>query len=300
MKSDKGRLVKEKNEVTIRIDGIDFSLQHLWMRDRVPMSGKVAKGVIFLVPIFNVSDHWNAWTRMVKALDPMPEKVIFCENNSTDNTLELISNWDFPHEVIRIWVKPNANRDVGNMYGVIAHVRELLLTRARCFDAEYAIFIDDDIYPERMDFIDILRSKKVDICGGAYMRPLEEGPSFETTWVLDSRWSVFQPIEEMPIVAPTREEAEKKLKEYKGAYISFVNIEKDRLYRVAATGGGLIGLSKKVIRDRTVFFYPMHGSESEDFGFCLCAEVSGYKIYLASDVKCSHVLSSSKPRMWKP
>lgn len=300
MKSDKGRLVKGE-EVTVRVDDIDLPLSCFWVKDRPPFCGKIAKGVIFLVPVYNSSDHIKTWFKMVERLDPMPEKVIFCENNSTDDTLKLISEWKFPHEIIRIELVPNASRVIDNRYGAIAIVRELLLTRARYLNPKFAIFIDDDIFPESCNFIELITKSEKDIVGGVYMRPLQEGHSFEVEWVIDTRWSVDQPIEQMPKFAETLEEEKQKVREWttEGNFaLSFVNVEKNKLYEVESTGTGCMCLSSKVVQDRKLCFYPMWGKESEDFGFCLSAGTIGYQIFLDSSVKCAHTICPTKQRLW--
>jgi len=168
----------------IEIEGFKCSFNMIWVRDDSPFLGEPAKGVVLLVPVFNTSARcWKVWERAIYRLDPLPEKVIFCENNSTDNTLELINNFQLPHEVIRVWFKPDASR--GNEYGPIAHVRQLLLTRARTYGAKTAIFLDDDCIPERRDFIKMFLKDNFDICGGSYTRDFPNGTLVASLWSID-------------------------------------------------------------------------------------------------------------------
>jgi glycosyltransferase involved in cell wall biosynthesis len=289
----------------MNIDGVDLGLNHIWISRRRPLSGRIAKGVIFLVPVYNISDHWNAWIKMVKALDPMPEKVIFCENNSDDNTLELIANCGLPYELIRFWVKPDAAK--GQAYIVVAHARQLLLTRARQLNPDYAIFIDDDMFPDNQDFIEMLMKRKVDIIGGSYSRIFPEGTFVASKWDIDKSISIM-PNGEDPINYKKISERIATLREMypNMQFVSFAGLSR-KLYTVAATGGGALMLSRKTLQDGRLEFVPIRhdlaGREkeiSEDFGFCILAGTFGYIIYLDGEVRFAHITTHmSKHRPWR-
>lgn len=289
----------------IEIEGFKCSFNMIWVRDDSPFLGEPAKGVVLLVPVFNTSARcWKVWERAIYRLDPLPEKVIFCENNSTDNTLELINNFQLPHEVIRVWFKPDASR--GNEYGPIAHVRQLLLTRARTYGAKTAIFLDDDCIPERRDFIKMFLKDNFDICGGSYTRDFPNGT------LVASLWSIDLPEDNFPKTKSHKKEVEecKKL-EYRVLGYPYEILEKDgrTKFRCTVTSAGAMALGQKVLQDKRLDFYPLHpelgdkGEVSEDFGFCLFAGTLGYKVYLDFAIKFAHlgvisIANEPKHRPW--
>jgi hypothetical protein len=177
----------------IRIDKFDVSVTMMWIRDDTPFLGKVAKGVVLLIPVYNTSQRcWSVLEKALYRLDPLPEKVIFLENNSTDNTLNLIWNFKLPHEVIRLWFRKDAAYGDEHAYDTIAVVRHMLFTRARTCGAKLAIFLDDDCIPERRDFIQAFLDDNFDICGGTYTRDFPEG------FYVATKWSVYLPPHLLP------------------------------------------------------------------------------------------------------
>lgn len=217
--------------------------------------------IILLVPVNQVSKRFNEWARYIYKLNPAPDKVIFCENNSHDNTLELINNFELPHEIIRIWMVDNTQVYQGS-YANIAHVRQLLLTRARHIDPDYAIFVDDDIFIMDSDALEVITSHKKDIVGGCYLRLFPEGPYIASKWEVDF-------------------EGKKRIQ-----YRDWID---EPLQQVKMTSGGFLCLSKEVIRDKRLWFYPLIDQESsEDFGFCLSAKDFGYPTYLDGLVRLEH------------
>lgn len=288
----------------IEIEGFKVSFPLMWIRDDTPFLGEVAKGVILLVPIYNSTKRcWKVFERALYRLDPLPEKVIFCENNSTDNTLELINNFQLPHEVIRVWFKEDAAK--GQPYEGIGNVRQLLLTRARQPNVKMAIFLDDDCIPQDKNFIQKFIDNNFDICGGTYTRDFPEGT------LVASKWSMNAPIEDMPrgTNPVIRRGIEKSIVEGRKhgcnclgfAYTSF---EEGKIYKVTITSAGALALSQKVLQDRQLNFIPIRhdlsetGEVSEDFGYCLLANNLGYVIYLDFRMKFAHLGAFTKDRPW--
>ena len=212
--------------------------------------------VILLVPMYDCIDIIDAWTKYILRLDPKPDKIIFCENNSDDGTLERLINFPYPHEVIRFYTREPREIPFEQAYDIIAHARQLLLTRARQIDPDYAIFIDSDILIKSEDLITSLTDWGVDVVGGAYLRWFPEGLHVASLWKEGyyKPWRLYTP---------------------KG----FKQLNK-AIQEVYATSGGCLCLSRKVIQDRRVDFYPVPKGFSEDFGYCEQLRNVGYKIWL--------------------
>lgn len=292
----------------IDIDDFKVSFSLLWVRDDTPFLGKVAQGIILLVPVYNSTKRcWKVWERAMYRLDPLPEKIIFCENNSSDNTLELITNFQLPHEVIRVWFKPDAAK--GQPYEPIANVRQLLLTRARTYGAKMAIFLDDDCIPQDKNFIQRFLQDNLDICGGSYTRDFPEGTT------VASKWDINFPINEMPSgnnpisVKGLKKSIEKaKAKNFPMLAFYYEDFQEERIYKCSVTSGGALALSQKLIQDRRMNFIPLRHDltptheVSEDFGFCLLAGTFGYTVYLDFRIKFAHLGAASndslKHRPW--
>lgn len=281
----------------------------LWIREDTPFLGKVAKGVILLVPVYNTGMRcWKLWERAIERLDPAPEKVIFCENNSTDDTLGLISNVKFPHEIIRVWFRDNATKGPLKEYDGIANARQLLLTRARTYGAKMAIFLDDDCIPSQKNFIQMFLDDKLDIVGGTYTREFVEGNLVASKWWLEA-------IDDMPVEEPYKRKAveasivEGKKKGYPMMAFDYIDFIEGKIYKCSVTSAGAMALSEKAIQDRQLTFAPVHHElakhplgTSEDFGFCLMGASLGYTIYLDFRIKFGHLGSKSeffvKERPW--
>jgi len=228
--------------------------------------------VILLVPVYNCSNIFNEWASFIKKLKPKPSRIIFCENNSTDDTLK--KAWNFKMkgvktEVIRYWTVDPRNREVfpfENCYDTIAHARQLLLTRARQLDPDFAIYIDSDIYLQDTDTINTLTIWNKDIIGGAYRRVFPEGLYVATLFY----------------VSPILKERYKKWIKYKKLNANVL------IHEVHATSGGCLCLSRKVIQNRKVNFFPVPKGYSEDFGYCKTARDQGFKIYLDGILRLGH------------
>lgn len=195
-------------------------------------------------------------------LDPSPDIIFFLENNSSDSTLSfIVNNCRLPYKIIRLWFRKDAVKITGP-YDTIAHVRQLLLTAARNYNPEYAIFLDSDVYPIDKDLIVKLTSWREDILGGMYIRHYPEGIFVASKWqksdgkfLLKSPRSLVKPLD-----APF------------------------------ATSAGCLCLSNRVIQDRRLDFYPVLDwrGASEDYGYCIKARRLGYEIFLDTVTKVWH------------
>ena len=283
----------QQNSSGFLVENVHLTEKHRWIEENRPFSGKIAKGIVFLVAVYNIENRWKAWEKMIKALDPRPEKVIFCENNSDDNTLELVSKWDYPHEIIRFYTRSDAasNRN----YDIIAMARQFLLQRARQLNPKYAIFIDDDIFPEDPNFIEKLIRWKKSLVGGTFLRQFTEGI------FIGSKWSV-KDFKDMPQVQGLGKKVKKIKKKYPN--VCFSNCER-KLYKVTMTSTGLLSIGNEILQDKRINFYPideqlLKNEYSEDFGFCILAKRFGYETFLDGDTRCAHIFATNeKQRAWR-
>lgn len=154
-----------------------------------------------------------------------------------------------------------------NRYEPIAYIRQLLLTRARQLDPDFAIFLDDDVFPYDTWMIDKLTSRKLDIVGGPYVRLFPDGPWLATKW---------------------RSEQGK---------LRYFRVPPEALSEVEMTSAGCLCLSRRIIQDRRVNFWPLYNAESsEDFGYCLQAKDYEYKIWLDGTVVLWHYIPKQIPQ----
>ncbi len=281
----------------ITIDGIYLDDRYSWIESgsRLGAVSPSKKGVIFLVSINNAQPRFGAWQKMIKALNPGPEKVIFCENDSTDRTVDIINNWDFPHELISFKSKKaDTQKDI---YAVIARNRQYLLERARKLNPEFAIFLDDDVFPDDENIIEKLTYHKLPIVGGAYLRPFADKGVF-----VSSYWDINAPLKDLP-PAIDLEDLVRNGKREGSPFLMFSACE-NCVYKVAATSAGCLCLSRKVIQDSRLKFSPRKRKDaaegtSEDFGFCLLAKNYGYAVCLDGDTRLSHLVATpEKLRPW--
>jgi len=233
---------------------------------------------VLLIPCFNSSLIWDRFVESLRRLDPQPDRYIFLENNSTDGTFDLIRNTELPapKEIIKVHFAEDAVQRSETVYDCIAHIRQLLLTRARHLNPDFAIFLDDDIVVDDHDMIHTLTLWNGDIVGGSYMRMFDIG---------------------MHLAARFASPIEGKVRMYKKV--------KGALMFPLMTAAGCMCLRRKVIQDRRLNFFPITKSDiegdvaSEDFGFCRSAKRLGYEILLDGLVSLSH-WSAINNRLIKP
>jgi GT2 family glycosyltransferase len=217
--------------------------------------------VILLIATYNKGRLLPTLFNYIYKLNPKPNKVIFAENNSTDRTLEHIHRFRLPHELIRVWFRRDAAMICENRYEPIAHVRQLLLTRARQLNPDFGIFLDDDVFPYDPWMIDKLCSHNLDIVGGPYVRLFPDGPWLATKWLSEQ------------------------------GKLRYWRVPPEALSECEMTSAGCLCLSRRTLQDRRVNFYPLRTPDSsEDFGYCLQAKKYGYTVWLDGTVVLWHYI----------
>jgi len=280
----------------ININGIKLEDRHKWILEKNKSNKKISKGTILLVSTQNSGNHLNVWKKAIESPYPLPEKIIFCENDSTDETRSLINSWTFPHELISF--KSKSNDIEKDIYKIVAKNRQLLLNRAKEINPKFAIFIDDDVFPDDQNIIKTLISYNSDIDGGAYLRYFEEDIPY-----IASKWDINAPLKQLPPIVPGLKNQINEFKKKGNKYLMFYTCE-NKLYRVAMTSAGCLCLSRKIIQDKRINFFPRKNLNyqdliSEDFGYCLLAKKFGYEVYLDGDIKLSHLkFGLEKKRPW--
>jgi len=226
--------------------------------------------VIILTPLKDSEDILDDWFRYVEKLDPSPERIVFCENNSKDKSLDKLQDCKIDYELIRFWTRPWKDIAKIDRYLTIAVARQFLLTKARYLDPDYAIFLDDDVFPKSSDMIESMTTWGLDIVGGPYLRLFPFGIFIGSMW-----------------------------KDATGRH-NWTTLKKIRrpLDEVVGTSAGCLCLSRKAIQDRRLNFYPRPRLDaSEDFGYCLRARELGYRIHLDGLLTLTHRLRK-KTRAW--
>jgi GT2 family glycosyltransferase len=245
-------------------------IMHFIRNDEPEAPVKVLDNVIVLIPIYQMKTVFSKVSQFLYELNPQPSQYVLLENNSTDGTLNEVSKFEKPHEIIRLWFKDNPCFD-GSYYTaheIIAIVRQMLLDRARKLNVDFAIFLDADIAPLTTDTVESLTGwgDKADIIGGPYLRPFPNEVLLDAFWrsSVPGHWTMrrtaklaVQPLEDVAIV-----------------------------------GGGCMCLTRKILEDKRMNFWPRNlkwiPDYSEDHAFCLDALDFGYKVALDTTVELSH------------
>jgi hypothetical protein len=219
----------------------------------------------------------------LRLLDPQPDRFIFLENNSCDDTLVKVANFELRKEIFRLWFREDAMEYVERnwhpgeptiscRYDLIGICRQFLLQRARQLDPDFVIFLDSDILVLSEDLIEQLCNvENADIVGAPYVREFPQGR------LLSALWSNPNPTPEHPFLLLPRDK-----------------ISSNQPTEALAVGGGCMRLSRKVIQEKTLNFYPVQrpwlgvGPLAEDFGYCLHARALGYNVYLNPAAKLAH------------
>jgi len=236
---------------------------------------------IVLMPAYRIAKFWDQIACYLYQMDPQPDKWIFSEHNGPDDTIYKLAQFKRPHELIRFWVRRDANLYMDTPYDIIAIARQFLLQRARQLDPDWAVFIDTDMEVLSPNLLDVLTSHEVqvDIVGASYPKTYNpKNLQLACVGPMISKDALF-------MKAPT------------GMWDTWL----------AAIGGGCMALSRRILQDRRLNFYPVRRPElgfktAEDSGYCFAARRLGYVIGLDSSVKLRHlnrtILSIDRP--WIP
>lgn len=221
---------------------------------------------LILVPVYNCTKTLPSFFRCLYDLNPQPNLYVFVENNSSDDTLQQVRRFKHPHKIIRVWFRKDAAMCNTNRYIPIAHIRQLLLTFARNYNPDYAIFLDSDVFPRTKELIDNLTRWRKDIVGGGYLRVFPDA-----MW-LASKWK-----------HPNQSGYEFRRKIQKTLDEPWI------------TSAGCMCLSQRIIQDKRINFFPVIPNASEDFGYCLQAREHGYKVFLDGVIKLEHYIPEKIP-----
>ena len=213
---------------------------------------------------------------------------LFCTNNCTDRTNEIIDDytqlvmprsrrisWNYPKDFIA---------RMGTPYAALAIARQRLLLEAGKMMCRFpskpthVLLTDDDTFPVHDDAIETAVAWGMDILGGSYLRHFPEGTSLASKW-LDALGRPFS-VEE--IFAPLSE-----------PYV---------------TSAGFMLLSRRVVMDilnRKLFWWPIfddrqgsHPPSADDFGFCIGARKLKYTIFLDGTMMLKHLWRDRKRPWW--
>jgi len=235
------------------------------------------------MPVYQAGRFLEQALFKLRRMSPQPDKYLFAENNSTDRTLQILSRIRQPKEIIRTWYKADAVKSLETEYDLIGIERDLLLTRARKLNPDFAVFLDSDIMVHDQDLLERLTlwADQADIVGAPYPRSYAEGTYVGSLWPAPS--SLTTP--EKP----------------------FALYRRPQKYplddSVAAVGGGCMCLSRRVLQDQRLHFYPVKRNYpfrvSEDYGFCLDAKACGYRLGLDATLTLNHWTSAEHVRNHK-
>jgi glycosyltransferase involved in cell wall biosynthesis len=69
--------------------------------------------IVCLIPIYQGEATFSKSADSLLSLDPQPDLYVFCENNPTDNSLKLISEFEAKKEIIRLWFRQDVPEVLG-------------------------------------------------------------------------------------------------------------------------------------------------------------------------------------------
>jgi len=209
----------------------------------------------------------------MKDLRPQPDRYVFLENNSQDETLRLLWNFPGPKELIRLWLRSGRHE-------AMAEIRQILLDRARRMDPENAIFLDSDVKPISKDLVEKLTAQsQFDVLGGPVQIPAD--PSF--------LYNVFVPV---PGSADAR---------FPLGYPVLLGTKPTHrqwpIHEALAVGAGCMRISRRLLQDRRVNFHPYTPANNvpgrtfyqfEDLAYCNLALSFGYRIAVDLSLCLTH------------
>lgn len=210
------------------------------------------------MPVKNAARHLRTVFGFLYRLNPQPDKYIFLESDSEDDSLDIIKHFKRPNELYVLSFSGSGKFDK------IAQTRQELLRIARAHNPDYVLLVDSDIFIKTKNIIDILKSRSTDITGGAY------GVLYEGKLCCSGIWK----------------------ENGKYIYSTMPNTSFDNT--VLAVGTGCMMVNNKVIMDKRVNFYPLPTNKGEDVAYCEAAKSYGYSIGIDASVDVNHTFSSQR------
>lgn len=137
-----------------------------------------------------------------------------------------------------------------------------------------------DVLVQSPDMIPVLTGYKKDMVSGTPLRPDRDylclPVLFYPSYLRQS------PSEEVQVQIPS------------GEWVAVRTRPQTAFQEVYAAGMECLCLSRTIIQDKRLSFYPVIGQYSEDFSFCIKARKLGYEVYLETAVKLLHPLRTEK------
>jgi glycosyltransferase involved in cell wall biosynthesis len=230
------------------------------------------------MPVQNESKNLNRIFNMIARLKPKPDFVVFCENDSKDNTLSLLQ--DYAKTRPNVKVLNFSMSFAGDCWDSIAHARQLLLEEARQLDCDFTVFLDADVNPISFDFMAKLSGHNVDLCGSN----VKEFMEFENNGKI-----TFQLLPDCMTGSPQT-----------GFYP--VPLLSMPLTEVYCFGFHAACLSRKLVQDTRLNLEPIlpvyTDVACEDYSFCHQAQILGYSVYVDNTAKFNHLRDKQK-RGWR-
>lgn len=223
--------------------------------------------IVCLMAVYQAEKTYPKVAQSLDQLDPPPTQYVFCENNSTDNTLGLISDFKAKKGILRLWFREDAPQLFGDAKWLMAIVRQFLLQRARQLDPDFAVFLDADVEVKSEDLIRRFTGRtEFDIVGGAYTS------AYPDYMLLDA-----MRLNSAGGVKP----------------ITMLALREGQVLDVDGVGGGCMCIKRKVLQDRRINFHPIarlspRTTLSEDFAYCVEAKRLDYHVGLNTTVRLSH------------
>ena len=218
------------------------------------------------MPCYNSALTLPRVLEAVSKLYPKPEYYLFAENNSRDNTLDILEEFQIANkEILRVWFRRDATSLVSRPHTILGIVRDLLKTRAKQLDLDYALCLDSDIVLLDRDILPRLIVHKKDVIGVPYRRYFPEPSNICLGTLFDNNT-----LRKVPRVYGLDE--------------------------VSATSAGCLMLSKEIIQDENLAFANVWNNNplwSEDFGFCRQCRDKVYRIYIDSSIKIYHMIDET-------
>ncbi len=157
----------------------------------------------------------------------------------------------------------------------IGKARQLLLEEARRLDCDYSVFLNVDLEPNSVDFLDKMSIWKRDIVGSAYTEMSSPNPAL---------------VPEKELILALF---------YDGlGQTYFTDKLTDWINPCYCVSFGCVCLSRRIVQDKRLNFFPLVSDMSEDYSYCHKAFYMGYHPYVETTANLKHYHDLSIPRSW--